>query len=167
MAWFANNKDLVGIALALAAVIVSLITILLSRRQQQLSSFLQIQDVMLGEDLQHGRRLIYRAASGSPVPAPDTADLHTVARALAVFNLLGSYVRWGMVPRRWVLDFWHTRLRSLRSGYEAVVSERVSWSEGRPPWPDLLDLMDRADKYNCRRSCCRTSYVSTAADIRP
>jgi hypothetical protein len=148
MAWFTNNKDLVGIALAVVAILVSLITVLLSRRQQQVTAFLQIQEVMLGTDLQDGRRLIYRAGEGQSPPTGE--DLRTVARTLAMFNLLGSYVRRRIAPRRWVLDFWHARLRALRPGHDVMVAERVYWSQGRAPWPDLLDLLDRADRYRWR-----------------
>jgi hypothetical protein len=88
------------------------------------------------------------------VPAADTADFYAVARALAVFNLLGSYARRRVVPRRWVLDYWHTRLCALRPGYDVVVSQRVGWSQEKAPWPDLLDLIDRAGRYKCRRACC-------------
>ena len=42
MSWFGQNKDLVAIVIATLAVIVSLVTVLVQKRQQQLDAYRQI-----------------------------------------------------------------------------------------------------------------------------
>ena len=53
-----------------------------------------------------------------------------------MLNLLGSYTRRRLVPRRWVLDFWHARLRALRPGHDVIVAEREH------DFDRLTDLVD-------------------------
>jgi hypothetical protein len=154
MSWLTENTDLIGIVLAFVAILLSLTTVQLARRQQQMTAFLQIQEAMLSTDLQHGRRLVYRIGEGAVPPTGGTDELNAIARALAMFNVLGTYTRRGIIPRRWVLDFWHKRLRALRPGLTEVVAQRVQWSNGQAPWPDLLDLVERAENYTCSRRCC-------------
>lgn len=155
MRWFSDNKDLVGIALAFVAIVVSLVTVLISRRQQQANNFLAVQELMLTPELQRGRILLYRAGITGEVPSTESADYYLMVRALAVFDLMGSYVRRGIIKRRWVLEYWHPRLQSLRPGYEAMHLDRQEAYPYRVhDRPDLLELMERAERYVCHRVCC-------------
>lgn len=155
MSWFMANKDLVGIALATMAIALSTITVIVSRRQQQTNAFLQVQQLLLAQDLQHGRRLVYGVGNGWDVPPYGSVDLHQVDRAMGMLDLLGTFVRRRIVRRAWVLDFWHRALRNLRPGYDAVVRlHSEHWFRGVTPWPDLADLIERSERYNCRQPCC-------------
>ncbi|BCB73697.1 hypothetical protein Pflav_001070 [Phytohabitans flavus] len=153
MAWFDSVKDLVGISLALLAVIVSLVTVLISRRREQASSYLAIQELMLSDEVQRGRLLIYQSGISGRIPPLGTADYFRIVRALSVFDLLGAYARKGIVRREWVLDYWHPRLQALRAGYE-LVNYREDGPYPNHGRPDLLDLIERAERYDCRRQCC-------------
>lgn len=153
MAWFDAIKDLVAIGLALLAIIVSLVTVLISRRQQQAGSYLAIQELMLSDEVQRGRLLIYESGISGRIPPVGTADYYRIVRALAVFDLLGAYARKGIVRREWVLDYWHPRLQALRPGYE-LVNFRDDGPYPNHGRPDLLDLIERAERYYCRRQCC-------------
>jgi hypothetical protein len=86
--WFVSNKDIVGLSIALLAIVVSLTTVLLSRRQQQASSFLAVQELMLSNELQRGRLLIYSAGISGKLPSFDSDDFKLMIRALAVFDLM-------------------------------------------------------------------------------
>lgn len=154
VAWFASNKDLLGIGIAFLAILVSLTTVLISRRQQQARSFLAIQELMLSNDLQRGRLLIYSAGRSGNVPPTDSDDFKLMIRALAVFDLMGVYARMRIIRRHWVLDYWHPRLRVLRAGYEAVNFKQYA-SYPNHERPDLVELIDSAERYQCRRACCR------------
>ena len=153
MAWFNSIKDVLGVSIGLLAIVISLMTVLIGRHEQQASSFLAVQELMLSEELQRGRLLIYKAGVSGDIPAMDSGDYYRMVRSLAVFDLMGAYARKGIVRRRWVMDYWHPRLRVLRAGYEAVNFR----SDGPYPnheRPDLLDLIARAERYRCSRECC-------------
>lgn len=155
MSWFAANKDLVGIALATIAIALSMITVIVSGRQQQMNAFLQVQHLLLEQDLQNGRRLVYGVGNGWDVPTFGSDDLHQIDRAMGMLDLLGTFVRRRVVRRSWVLDFWHRALRNLRPGYDSVVRlHSEHWFKGVTPWPDLEDLIERSERYRCQQPCC-------------
>jgi len=152
MGWVGANKDLLGVSIAFLAILVSLTTVMISRRNAQVNSFIAIQSVMLSGDLQRGRLLIYKAVETGAVPPRDSEDAYLMVRSLAVFDLLGTYARRRIVPRRWVLEFWHARLQILRHGYGLDADSSGFYPiHGRP---DLLDLIERAEHYRCDRACC-------------
>ena len=168
MNWFTANKDLVGIALATTAIALSTITVIVGRRQQQTSAFLQVQHLLFAQDLQHGRRLVYGIGNGREVPTYGSDDQHQVDRAMAMLDLLGTFVRRRIIRRAWVLDFWHQALRSLRPGYDAVVRLHSDhWFRGVTPWPDLADLIERSERYTCQQPCCTSPTDGTSSqDLR-
>jgi hypothetical protein len=170
VAWFDSIKDFAGISIAFLAIIVSLVTVLISRRQQQASSYLAVQELMLNDELQRGRLLIYEVGMSGKLPPIGTADYYRMVRALAIFDLMGAYARKGIIQRNWVLDYWHPRLQVLRPGYELVNfrDDGPYPSHGRP---DLLDLIERAERFHCNRQCCaagrRDLRLSRQATARP
>lgn len=159
MGWFAENRDLVGIVLALAAVVVSLSTVLISRRQQQASNFVALQELLLAPDLQRARINIYELRqTGSVLPLANSPEYYDMVRAFAALDLMGLYARRRIVRQSWVMDYWHSRLPVLRAGYELMHGDQ---SDGYP-WrvrerPDLLNLIERAESVTCRRECCEPS----------
>ncbi|AGZ44262.1 hypothetical protein [Actinoplanes friuliensis] len=157
MDWFSVNKDVIGIGIGLLAILISLITVLISRRRLA-SSFLAVQTMMLADDLWRGRLMIYQSGLNGVIVSTEPDDVYLMVRALATFDLMGAYARRGIVPRRWVLDYWHPRLQVLRRGYEVVNSYQHGSYPGHDR-PDLLDLMARAERHPCRRECCAGGQI--------
>ena len=154
MSWFDQNRDLIGIGLAAIAIILSMYTALISRRQQRLDAFLRIQEQMFHTEMRRGRRRVYQFVVTGTLPAVDSPEFGQSIRALGLFDMLAMYVRRGIVPRDWVLDCWHRRLVELRPGYEQMIELRQHWHPTWQPWSDLKDLMNWADRYRCTRACC-------------
>jgi hypothetical protein len=152
MGWVGANKDILSLLIALLAILVSLSTVLISLRNARTNSFIAIQNVMLSGDMQRGRLLIYKAIETGDVPARDSEEEYLMVRSLAVFDQLGMFSRQGIVPRKWVLRFWHARLQLMRRGFGVEEDPtRPYILRGRP---DLQDLIERAERYRCGRSCC-------------
>ncbi|MGA5299085.1 hypothetical protein ACPCHT_04110 [Nucisporomicrobium flavum] len=152
MAWVSTNKDILSLLIALLAILVSLSTALINLRNLRTSSFIAIQKEMLHSEMQRGRLLVYRALATGDTPPRDSEEEYLMVRALAVFDQLGMLSRQGIVPRRWVLRFWHARLQLLKHGFGMEPDpSRPYILQGRP---DLQYLIDRAERYQCADTCC-------------
>jgi hypothetical protein len=135
--------------------VVSLTTVIMSRRQQKMNAFLQIQSLLMTQELQQGRRLAYAVHPDAPAPVSGSLELRQIDQAMATLDLLGTFTRRGIVPRNWVLDFWHRSLRDLRPAYETVVRvHRERWLTTVTLWPDLDFLLKRAEGFRCQQPCC-------------
>ncbi|MEV4342878.1 hypothetical protein AB0J83_00160 [Actinoplanes sp. NPDC049596] len=152
MEWVGANKDLLSLLIAFLAILVSLSTVLIGVQNLRTNSFIAIQNVMLSGDMQRGRLLVYKAITTGVAPVRDSDEEYLMARALAVFDQLGMLSRRWMVPRKWVMQFWHPRLQLLRHGFGMQPDpERPYILQGRP---NLQYLIDRAERYQCDQSCC-------------
>jgi hypothetical protein len=152
MEWIGANKDLLSLSIAFLAILVSLSTVLISLRNARTNSFVTIQNVMLSADMQRGRLLVYKAIETGRLPPRESDDEYLMIRSLAVFDLLGMFSRQGVVPRKWVLRFWHARLQVMRRGFGMERdATRPYIIQGRP---DLQHLINQAVRYRCRQSCC-------------
>ncbi|MEV4704477.1 hypothetical protein [Actinoplanes sp. NPDC049316] len=152
MAWVGANKDILSLLIALLAILVSLSTALINLRNLRTSNFIAIQNVMLNGDMQRGRLLVYRAIATGDVPARDSEEEYLMVRSLAVFDQLGMLSRQWIVPRRWVLRFWHPRLQLMSHGFGMEPDPaRPYILQGRP---NLQYLIDCAGRYQCADSCC-------------
>jgi hypothetical protein len=164
MSWFVANKDLVAIAIATIAIVVSLITVVVSRRQQQMNAYLQLNNMLSTRELRDGRRLAYRLGEGLPMPDYDSDDMLRIDQSLAMLDQLGMFTRRSVIPRRWVLDYWHLQLRDLRTGYNTVVQMHGdNWFNGGTPYPDLGELINRAERYSCRLACCNAAKAMSGS----
>jgi hypothetical protein len=153
MGWVGANKDILSLLIALLAILVSLSTVLISLRNARTNSFIAIQNVMLTGEMQRGRLLVYKAIETGDVPPRDSDEEYLMVRSLAVFDLLGMFSRQRIVPRKWVLRFWHARLQLMKHGFGMEGDPaRPYILQGRP---DLQDLIERAERYRCSRTCCK------------
>jgi len=157
MNWFQASKDLVAVAIAALAVAVSLVTVILQRRQQQRAAYREIYSTLMSEDLHRGRRLINGISEDADIPQ-DGPDSLLVYRTLGVFDNLAMYGRQRVVPRKWVLDVWHHPLREMRDGADIVkrdAQKRAERGGAVTPWPQLWVLFGIAEMYCSRLPCCR------------
>ena len=160
MQWLDGSKDLLALTIAAVAVALSLITVVIQKRQQQRDAFRHIQDVLMSEDIQGGRWMIGEIARGKrDFPDKFTPEYYRIIRTLGVWDTLAMYVRRGMVPRSWVLDMWHHALADMRPAAREL-ARRLQKSELRHrPWPELWSLLDDAARYKSSLSCCSSKRI--------
>jgi len=152
MGWVSANKDIISLLIALLAILVSLSTALINVRNLRTSSFIAIQKEMLTGEMQRGRLLVYRAIATGDAPPRDSDEEYLMVRSLAVFDQLGMLSRQWIVPRRWVLRYWHPRLQLLKHGFGIEPDpDRPYILQGRP---NLQYLIEHAERYRCADSCC-------------
>lgn len=153
MDFFARSKDLIAIAIAVVAVILSLITVLVQRRQQRQHAFQQIHDVLMTPEHQRGRWLMWDIAEAGSLPDQGSPDYYLINRTLGMLDLLAFYARRGVVPRRWVLERWHHPLQQMAAAVTVLVEERIAVAGWRP-WPHLNWLILEATSYRSSEGCC-------------
>ncbi|MEV6637999.1 hypothetical protein AB0M54_45485 [Actinoplanes sp. NPDC051470] len=153
MDFFARSKDLIAIALAVIAIILSLVTVMVQRRQQRQHAFQQIHDVLMTPEHQRGRWLMWDIAGAGRLPDQGSADYYLINRTLGMLDLLAHYARKGVVSRRWVLERWHHPLQQMAAAVTLLVDERVAVAHWRP-WPQLDWLIRAAATYRSSQGCC-------------
>ena len=158
---FGRFKDLIAIAVATVAVALSLITVIIQRRQQQRDAYRQIQDVLMSDDIQRGRWMVIAIGLGDlPLPDRYSADFYLLNRTLGIYDTLAMYVRRKVVPRAWVLDMWHHPLRRMRSGAEKLARRHQELGLTWTPWPELWPLLEQAQNYRTSLRCCTDGHAS-------
>jgi hypothetical protein len=153
MDWLDRSKEFIAIAIATLAVILSLATILIQRRQQRHYAFQQIHDVLMMPEHQRGRWLMWDVARSGHLPDKDSPDYYLINRTLGMLDLLALYTRQGVVPRRWVLEVWHHPLQQMDIAVTLLVQERITVGGWRP-WPQLHRLIRQAATYRSSEGCC-------------
>jgi hypothetical protein len=165
MNWSEQFKDVLGVALATLAIALSLLTVLLQRRQHQRDAYRQIYETLMSEALQRGRWLILDVADTGVMP-DDPADVRLVYRTLGTFDNLAMYVQHRVVPRSWVMDVWHHPLREMRRGAETVRTADLNHrrtSTYAVPWPQLWRLFEQAETYRSDLACCKPATVAATS----
>src|SRR5215469_14972133 len=103
MNWFQTSKDLIAITIAALAVVVSLVTVILQRRQEQRAAYREIYTTLMSEDLHRGRRLVNEISKTRVIPK-DELDFRLIYRTLGVFDNMAMFARQKAVPLKWVLE---------------------------------------------------------------
>ena len=152
---FERTRDLIGIAIAAIAIILSLVTVLIQRRQQRHHAFQQIHDVLMTPEHQRGRWLMWDIARAGRLPDEGSPDYYLINRTLGMLNLLALYSQHGVIPRRWVLEVWHHPLQQMAPAVTLLVNDRITAANWRP-WPQLDRLIQQAATYRSPEGCCQT-----------
>lgn len=153
--WLTNNKDIIGIALALIGLAVTAYTVLIARAAQRRDAFMRIHEVLLQPEIQEGRRLLFQIGSHDDVPKRDSTSYQMINRSLAMYDTLGHYIRRGDVDRRRAMDVWHHSLRDITAPAEIFIHARESsHRSGWLAWPWLRWLLAEAASYRSKESCC-------------
>ena len=88
-----GSTDLLSLTIATLAVVLSLITVVLQRWQQQREAYRGIYDVLMSEQLQRGRWLISEISRPGDLPKDRSADFYLIYRTLGWFDTLAMYHR--------------------------------------------------------------------------
>ena len=162
---FDRIKDLLAIVIAAIAVMLSLVAVLVQRRQQQRDAYRQIHDVLMSVDLQRGRwAIIQISLHEMPVPSEFSAEFYLLNRTLGVYDTLAMYAHHHVIPEKWVLDTWHHPLAAMKAGAEQLARRHQEIGFRWVPWPYLWDLLVKAENYRSSLACCTlsTSYTDSS-----
>jgi hypothetical protein len=150
-----GSTDLLSLIIATLAVLLSLITVVLQRWQQQREAYRGIYEVLMSEQLQRGRWLISEISRPEDLPKDRSADSYLIHRTLGWFDTLAMYHQRRVVPRRWVTEVWHHALRDISTGAKVMLNDRLERRQDYAPWQYLWPLLDDAAHYQSRGLCCR------------
>jgi hypothetical protein len=145
---------IVSLVISLAALSVSVVTLLTKQRQDRRDLFLKMHERLVDPDLQQGRRIlrerIKSVEDAQAMRKEDQVSYQLVGRALAMFDILGGYVLRKYVDEELVLEEWgHTYAGSWASGRYVILErtaserERLTWSA----WPHLQAFGKRASAW--------------------
>ena len=161
-----GSTDLLSLIIATLAVVLSLITVVLRRWQQQREAYRGIYEVLMSEQLQRGRWLISEISRSGDLPEDRSAESYLIYRTLGWFDTLAMYHQRRVVPRRWVLEVWHHSLRDISAGAKVMRNDRLERGQDYLPWQYLWPLLDDAAHYQSRGLCCRPQDLA-AIDSQP
>lgn len=111
-------KDWVAVCFSVAALLASLGALYFNWRKAKQDTFLGIHEKLIALDIQEGRRLLFQkisspaAASQLLVDSPE--EYQKVNRALAMYDVLGLYVKRKYVFKDWVMEEWGPNLAKAR-----------------------------------------------------
>jgi hypothetical protein len=155
MNWFQSSKDLLAIIIAMLAVIVSLVTVVMQRKQAQRAAYREIYTTLMSDDLHRGRWMIRRISKDSDIPK-DELNVRLLYRTLGVFDNMAMFAHHKVIPLKWVLEVWHHPLNEMYEGVETLrknAKER-NGSSAAEPWPQLWILLDKVQSYHSTLPCC-------------
>jgi hypothetical protein len=149
-----GSTDLLSLIIATLAVVLSLITVVLQRWQQQRETYRGIYEVLMSEQLQRGRWLISEISRPGDLPKDRSADFYLIYRTLGWFDTLAMYHQRRVVPRRWVIEVWHHAFRDISTGAEVMLNDRLEKGQHYASWRYLWPLLDEVADYQSRGLCC-------------
>ena len=155
MNWIYSSRDLIAIIIAALAVVVSLITVIMQRRQEQRAAYREIYTALMSDDLHRGRWMIRKVSKTHIIPK-DEQEVRLIYRTLGVFDNMAMFARRRVVPLKWVLEVWHHPLNEMREGVRDIRKhiKEGNGTSAAEPWPQLWILLDKAQAYHSTLPCC-------------
>lgn len=129
-----------------------------NRRAARAESYQRLHESLVAPQAARGRRKLFQAASQGQFPGLGDPDWDDINYSLALYDTLGGYVFQGIVDEDMVMRAWHHPLQTIHDPVTAFMEHRVN-SGVNQPWSFLLDLLDKADRYEC--DCPRQPGVTT------
>lgn len=136
-------KDWLGFTFTGAALLLSLGAFYFNWRKSKRDTFLSIHEKMVTSDLQEGRRLLL-----TKIKTPEDVEklfedniegYQKVNRALAMYDVLGVYVKRGYIFRDWVMEEWGSGLAKAGEPGKLFIDHRRQ--QGIPStWRNFSDL---------------------------
>jgi hypothetical protein len=138
--------------ISLVALSVAVATLLTKRKQDRRDLFLKMHERLIDPDLQNGRRIlrecIKSVEDAEKMRLGDPESYRLVGRALAMFDILGCYVRRGYIDEQLVLEEWgRTYAGSWDHGRHVVAERAERESETWSAWPHLQSFGETAAQW--------------------
>jgi hypothetical protein len=139
--------DLVGSLIGVGAIGLTTYTIVQTRRQRRLDAFTSMHNLLITEESQRGRRMVYAAASSGSWPKRDSPEWDAMNRALAMLETLAMYRDKKIVDPKLAMESWYHAFRRIRGPAEQFMSIRA---DDYPIWPYLREMFREAETYEAR-----------------
>ncbi|MEU5341445.1 hypothetical protein AB0H18_11525 [Streptomyces sp. NPDC020766] len=159
---------MLSITISTIAVILSLISLFVSRRKDQRDVFLKLHELLISPDLQNGRRVLFelhaRAGRIEDLSEPDYASAN---RALSALDAAGLYCHKKYVSEKEILDLWAPSLTRMKYASRSFLEHRDAFSPGIPTWPYYRRLADNAEDHLRSRGIDIEQFVAPVASRPP
>jgi hypothetical protein len=142
----------ISLLISVGALCVSIGALLTKRKQDRRDLFLKMHERLIDHDLQNGRRIlrerIKSVEDAKKMRLDDPESYYLVGRALAMFDILGCYVRRKYVDEQLVLEEWgRTYAGSWDHGRHVVAERAEGENETWSAWPHLQAFGETAAKW--------------------
>jgi hypothetical protein len=138
---------MMSVAIAVAALVLSLSAFLHGRWRDRRDLFLQIYKHLVSANQQRGRRLLHSMGEKqAQVKDLSEDDYVLINNALASLNVLAFYYQRRYVRRKDVLELWALPVRRALLAGDAFLEHRDALQE-LPIWPELRAFDKDAGKY--------------------
>ncbi len=153
-----KTRDWLNLAFTGAALFLSAGAFCFSWRKSKQDTFLSIHEKMVTSDLQEGRRMLF-----TEIKTPEDVErlfqhdreaYQKINRALAMYDVLGVYVKRGYILEDWVMEEWRSGLAKAGEPGRLFIDHRCQ--QGIPSnWPNFLELSRRAASKSRKRFTSR------------
>lgn len=140
-------KDWLSFMFTGGALLLSMGAFYFNWKKSKQDTFLSIHEKMVTSDLQEGRRLLFTKIKNSEdverLFKENPEGYQKVNRALAMYDVLGVYVKRGYIFEDWVLEEWGSGLAKAGEPGKLFIEHRSR--QGIPStWPNFIELSRKA-----------------------
>jgi hypothetical protein len=139
--------DLLTAFIGLIAIGLTTYTIGQTREQRRLDAFTRMHDLLISEESQRGRRMLYAASDSGSWPKRDSPEWDQMNRALAMLETLAMYRAKKIVDPELTMESWYHAFRRIQGPAEQFMNIRA---EDYPIWPYLRAMFREAETYQSR-----------------
>jgi len=156
--------DLVSSLIGVGAIGLTTYTIVQTRRQRRLDAFTSMHSLLIAEESQRGRRMVYAAASSGSWPERNSSEWDAMNRALALLETLAMYRDKKIVDRTLAMESWYHAFRRIRGPAEQFINIRA---DDYPIWPYLRAMFREAETYRPRNPAIQPAGTAQADPREP
>lgn len=141
----------ISVAISVLALGFSFFVFVDSRQRDRRDIFLQMHQLLIGDDLQRGRYVLYQKVTDEDsVERLTDYEWRDINRALATYNALGLYLANGYVRERDVMDIWAPSICRAWKAAQPYIAYREQL-QGYRPWKYFAFLAEKAQQEMARR----------------
>lgn len=136
----------VSVALSIIAVGFSAYVFVDSRRRDRRDIFLKIHELLISDDLQRGRYLLFeKIVDEASVERLSAQEYRDINRAIGTYTTLGLYLKNGYVNERDVMALWAMPIHRAWHSAQPFIAHRQR-SQGAHPWTYFELLAQKAEE---------------------
>jgi hypothetical protein len=137
----------ISVIISVLALNFSFLVFLDSRNRDRRDIFLKIHELLISDDLQRGRYILFQKITDEEsIERLTDREWQDVNRALSTFNALGLYMANRYVKEQDVMDTWAHNICTAWKAAKPFISYRERL-QGYPAWIYFAVLADKAQQY--------------------
>ena len=139
-------ETLVPIVLSAVAVILSVYVFIDSRQRDRRDIFIKMHELLISNDSQRGRYLLFeKVVDYEAIERLTDEEYRDINRALAMYNLLGVYLKNGYVNERDVIEVWGRTIYRAWMAAQPFLAYREQ-VQGYQPMPYFALLAEKVQE---------------------